>query len=79
MLGRVEQCVSLRKFDDAPQIHHPDTSADVVDDSEIVGNEQIREIELVLQIHQQIDDLCLDRYVQCRNRLVANNQLWVEC
>ena len=52
--------------------------ADVLDDGEVVGDEQIGEAELLLQIHQQVDDLRLHRNVERRHRLVADDQLRVE-
>ena len=44
------------------------------DDGEIVGDEQIRETVLALQVDQQIDHLRLDRDVERRYRLVAHDQ-----
>ena len=40
-----------------------------------MGDEEISEPEFLLQILQQVDDLGLDRYVQRRHRLVADDQL----
>ena len=53
--------------------------ADVLDDREIVRDEQIRHPELVLQIHQQIDDLCLHRHIERGNGFVANDQPRIGC
>src|SRR4030088_1524596 len=63
-----------RGLDDAAEIHHGNAPADVLDDREIMGNEEIGEPELLLQILQEIDDLGLDRYIQCRHRLIADNE-----
>ena len=38
-------------------------------------DEQVGQLELVLQVHQQIDDLRLDRHVQRGHRFVADDQL----
>ena len=46
----------------------------MLDHGEIVRDEQIREAELALQIDQQVDDLCLHRDVERRDRLVADDQ-----
>src|SRR5208282_4384262 len=48
------------------------------DDRDVVGDEQIGEAELLLQITQQVDDLRLYRYVECGNRLVADDEAGVE-
>ena len=46
--------------------------------AEIVRDEQIGEAELVLQVLQQVDHLRLDRHVERRDRLVADDQLGLE-
>jgi hypothetical protein len=43
----------------------------------IVRDEQVGQLELVLQVHQQVDDLRLDRDVERGDRLVADDQLRV--
>ena len=47
-------------------------------DGEVVGDEQVREAELALELLQQIDDLCLDRDVERGHGLVADDQLGVQ-
>ena len=49
-----------RGLDDAPEIHDGNALADMLDDRQIMGNKQISEPELLLQVLQQIDDLGLD-------------------
>ena len=48
--------------------------ADVLDHREVVRDEQVRELNSLLQVHQQIDDLRLHRHVERRHRLVADDQ-----
>ena len=48
---------------------------DVLDDGEIVGDEEVREPELVLQVLQQIDDLRLHGDVERGDRLVEHEEL----
>ena len=57
------------------EIKHHYPVADVPHDGEIVRDEDQRQTHLGLQIHQQIDDLRLDRDIEGRDRLVADNQL----
>src|SRR5215472_8100282 len=64
---RREQCLRVRvqriaeefvfrgELDNAAEIHHGDTIADVLDDRQIVRDEKIRQPELALQVDQQID------------------------
>src|SRR6204780_1560655 len=67
-----------RGLDDAAEIHHGDASADMLDDRQIMGDEQISEPEFLLQVLQQIDDLGLDRYIQRRHRLIADDQFGLD-
>ena len=47
----------------------------MADDAEVVGDEQVGEVELVLEVLEQVDDLRLDRDVERRHRLVGDDQL----
>jgi hypothetical protein len=49
--------------------------ADVRDDGEIVADDEQRQAELALQILRQVDDLSLDRDVERRDRLIADDEL----
>src|SRR5713226_4631095 len=46
-----------RGLDDPPEIHDGHALADMLDDRQIVGNEQISEPEFLLQVFQEVDDL----------------------
>ena len=74
MLRTSEDRPLRRDLDDLAEVHHRDAMADVLDHCEVVRDEQIREVELRLQVHQQVDDLRLHRHVQSRHRLVADDQ-----
>ena len=78
MQRRLEQARLVGHLDDAAEIHHRDAVADVLDHREVVRDEQIRQLQFVLQIHQQVDDLRLDRDVERGDRLVADDQVRVE-
>ena len=47
-----EQRGLVRVFDDTPEIHHRHAMADMLHDREIVRDEQIRQPEVALQVHQ---------------------------
>ena len=51
---------------------------DVPHQPQIVRNEQVGQLQLLLQIHQQVDDLRLDRDVERRHRLVGDDERRVE-
>ena len=46
----------------------------MLDHRQVVGDEEIGEVKLVLQLLEQVDDLCLDRHVQRRDGLVAHDE-----
>src|SRR5215467_2561617 len=70
--------IPLRDLDDVAQVHHRHPIADVPYHRQIVGDEQVRQVELLLELLQQVDDLGLDGHVQRRHRLVTHNKLGVD-
>ena len=78
MQRHLEQALLVGHLDDAAEIHDGDAMRDVLDHGEIVRHQQVGELVLVLQVHQQVDDLRLDRDVERRDRLIADDQLRVE-
>ena len=73
--GVAVQLVGRSRFDDASQIHHADGVGNMSHDRQIVRDEDVRQAELLLQVAQQVDHLGLDRNIQGRDRLVAENHL----
>ena len=65
-------------LDDDAEVHHGDAVGDVADDPEVVRDEDIGEVEVLLQVVEQVDDLCLDRDVKRRDGLVGDDQLRVQ-
>ena len=78
MLRIVEQGVDRPLLDDLAQVHHGHTIGSVVDDRQVVGNEQVGQAVLLLEVLQQVDDLRLDRDIQRRHRLVQDQQLRID-
>ncbi len=74
MAGRLEHGLDRSELGDTAEIHDHHAVGDVVHDVEIVADEQIGKPETVLQIHQQVQDLGLDRLVQRGDRLVEDDQ-----
>lgn len=52
MEGVVEEGVDGGHLDDFPEVHHGDVVREMADYAEIVGDEQIREAEFVLEVFQ---------------------------
>ena len=69
--------VAVGELDDLADVHHGDPGRDVPHDREVVRDEEIGELELRLQVFEQVDDLGLNRDVERRDRLVADDELRV--
>ncbi len=69
------QRVARGLLDEPAEVHHPDDVRDVPDDGEVVRDDQIGEAEGLLELLQQVDHLRLDRDVQRRDRLVADDHV----
>src|SRR6185369_9086488 len=54
-----------------------DARGDVLDYGKVVRDEEVGQPELVLQVHQQVDDLRLDGDVERGDRLVEHEELRV--
>ena len=70
-----EELVGRRDLDDAPEVHHGDAVGDVADDGEVVGDEDVGEVELLLQLDEQVEHLRLDRDVERGDGLVGDDEL----
>src|SRR5262245_60894547 len=78
MLGFFGDDPRISNFYELPEIHHPDSVADVSHDGEVMRDEQVRKRKLILELPQQVEYLSLDRHVECRYWFVADNQAGVE-
>src|SRR5208283_4437351 len=75
MLWRQREGVRVAAHDDLTEIHDHDGVAHMRDGGEVVGDKQIGEPELSLEVAQEIEDLRADRYVEGGDRLVEHDQL----
>ena len=73
-----EQCSSVGELRDAAEVHDRDPVADVLDDAHVVGDEEVGQPELALELLEQVQDLRLDRHVERGDRLVADDQVGFE-
>ena len=67
-----------REFHHLAHVHNAYPMAHVLDDGQIVGDEQVAQVQVALQLHQQVENLRPDRDIQARNRLVQHNQIGPE-
>ena len=64
-------------FDDGTVPHHADPVRGMPHDREVVGDQQHRHAEALLQLAQQLQDLRLDRHVEGGGGLVGDQQIWL--
>ena len=71
---------ALARLDDLAEIHHRDPVRHMLDDREVMADEETARGRALLEILQEIDDLRLDRDVERRDCLVADDEigLWRE-
>src|SRR5439155_13224009 len=75
MLRQVEDSADRSLLHDLALIEDVHTIDNLPDDGEVVGDEEVAEAELLAELPEQAQDLRLDRDVQRRHRLVADDQL----
>ena len=70
-----EQGIRRPDLDDHTEVHHGDPVRHVVHHAEVVRDEDVRQLEVVLEVVEEVDHLCLDRNVERGHRLVGDDQL----
>ncbi len=75
MLGTGPELACRGAFDNAPEIHDEHAVGEIANDRKIMRNEEIGKRQLRLHLDQQVEDLRLDRKVEGRDRLVADDEL----
>src|SRR5215207_4981780 len=74
MAGGGKQRLGRPRLDDAAEVHHRDTLRDLANHRQVVGDEQIGESPLALQVGQQVEYLRLHRNVERRDGFVAHDE-----
>src|SRR3954463_223015 len=78
MLGIAHQLLRIADLHCLAQIHHHHALADVLNHREVVRDEEISNATLLLQIHEQVDDLRLHGNIQRAHRFIADDQLGLD-
>lgn len=73
-----EKLLGLRDFNDLADVHDDNPIADILDHAQVVGNEEVCQIDFFLQVLDQIQDLGADRVIQSGDGLIGDNQAGVE-
>ncbi|MGX1154842.1 hypothetical protein RKD39_002420 [Streptomyces albogriseolus] len=77
VLGLAQHFADAAALHGPARVHHQQVVGHVGDDAEVVGDEDDRGPELLLEVLEQVEDLRLDRHVQGRGRLVGDQQVGV--
>ena len=67
------------RLDDLALVHDGDAVADVLDDRQIVGHEDQRQVQLVDQVGDEVEDLGADRDVEGADRFVGDQDARAGC
>ena len=73
-----EQCPARRHLHGPACVHHDHLVGHLSDDAEVVRDQDDRRAEFLLHAAEQPDDLRLHRHVECRGRLVGDEQPRIE-
>ena len=65
-------------LDDDAQIHDCHAVGDMTHHAEIVADEQVREATLVAEVLEELQDLRLDRDIQCAYWLIGDDQFRID-
>lgn len=72
--GVVKDAVHGVLLHDSPLLHDDHPVAALVDHVQVVGDEEVAQVVLPPQAHEQVQNLVLDGHVQGGDRLVQNHQ-----
>jgi hypothetical protein len=73
MMRAREDGLGGAQFHQPAEIQHGDPVGEIVHDVQIVRDEHVAHLLIRLQVHQQIEDGGLHRYIERRGRLVAHD------
>ncbi len=74
VIGTRKQVIDRCGLDHTAQVHHDHAVAEVLDHAQVMADKQIGQPQFVAQVHEQVENLRLNRHIQRRHRLVAHQQ-----
>src|SRR2546421_12193837 len=78
MLGSRIELITIRQFNDPPQVHYRNAVRDVAYYAQIMRYKEIRQIKLILQLLQQIEYLRPHGDIERRHRFVENDKFGID-
>src|SRR5690606_36382716 len=70
--------VAVAGLDELAAVHHGHAVADVPDDGEVVGDEEVGDARAFLDVDEQVEHALLGGQVQCGDRFVADDEAGLE-
>ncbi|KPZ30016.1 hypothetical protein AN901_204522 [Pseudomonas syringae pv. theae] len=74
VIGPRKQVIDRCGLDHPAQVHHHHAVTQVFHHTQVVADEQIGQAQLIAQVHEQVENLRLNRHVQRCHRLVTDQQ-----
>src|SRR5512143_713372 len=78
MGGKSIKLPVFRDLYDSSKVHHGDTIADMLHNGQVVGDDDVRKLEFFLNVFKKVNHLGLNRNIEGRDRLIADDQLRIE-
>ena len=78
MAGIAKQHLAVRLLHHHAEVHDGNLVADVLHHRQIVRDEQERQVQILLQVAQQVQDLGLNRDIQRRDGFVADDEVGLQ-
>jgi hypothetical protein len=77
MCRLIEQYIYRCFLYDLACVHNDNSRTHLRNDTEIMGDQKDTHSFFFLDLFHKLQDLCLDRNVQCSRRLVRDQKLWI--
>lgn len=75
MTRRFEQRLGVSLFNQTSEVQNPDAIGHVPDNRQVMANEQVRQPQPILEIRHQVQHLRLHRNIECRCRLITDDEI----
>ena len=79
MLRLGEDAVYGPNLNDRAEVHDRNAVGEVAHHIKVVADKHVGEAVLLAEVRKKVENLALNRYVECGDRLIEHDKLWVEC
>jgi|TARA_B100001971_G_C17798903_1_gene338394 hypothetical protein len=74
VFGVLVEIIAGCDLNDFSKVHHCNPVTDVSHHGKVMRDEKVGQVQFFSQFHKQFDDLTLNRYIKCGNRLITDNE-----